>query len=58
MPRPQVSNTVCQRETQRMANGKLEVMDISPMLAESIRRVRETAERSAAYRCLPTTIWV
>lgn len=36
----QVSNTVCQTEHFKTAQGKLEVMDISPVLAESIRRVR------------------
>lgn len=35
----QVSNTICQTEHIKQANGKLEIMDISPVLAESIRRV-------------------
>lgn len=36
----QVSNTISQAEHVKQADGKLEVMDISPVLAESIRRVR------------------
>jgi len=38
-PLLQVSNTICQTEHIKQANGKLEIMDISPVLAESIRRV-------------------
>jgi len=34
-----VTNTICQTEHLKQAGGKLEVMDISPVLAESIRRV-------------------
>ncbi|SCZ90295.1 BZ3500_MvSof-1268-A1-R1_Chr1-3g01899 [Microbotryum saponariae] len=33
-----VSNTICQTEHLKQAHGKLEVMDISPVVAESIRR--------------------
>ncbi|KAK4057615.1 ribose phosphate diphosphokinase subunit prs4 [Microbotryomycetes sp. JL221] len=33
-----VSNTICQTEHVKQAAGKLEIMDISPVLAESIRR--------------------
>ena len=36
---PQVTNTVSQAEHLKQANGKLEIMDVSPVLAESIRRV-------------------
>lgn len=36
----QVTNTVSQAEHLKQANGKLEIMDVSPVLAESIRRVR------------------
>ena len=36
----QVSNTINQVEHMKQAQGKLEIMDISPVLAESIRRVR------------------
>ena len=35
----QVTNTICQRNKVAEANGKLESMDISPLLAESIRRM-------------------
>jgi len=34
-----VTNTICQRNKVAEANGKLESMDISPLLAESIRRM-------------------
>ncbi|KAM0750168.1 phosphoribosyl pyrophosphokinase [Meredithblackwellia eburnea MCA 4105] len=34
-----VSNTICQTEHVRQAPNKLEIMDISPVLAESIRRI-------------------
>lgn len=34
-----VTNTICQTEHLKQGNGKLEIMDISPVLAESIRRV-------------------
>lgn len=37
-----VTNTICQTEHLKQSggrNGKLEIMDISPVLAESIRRV-------------------
>lgn len=37
--RGQVTNTIAQVEHQKQAKGKLEIMDISPVLAESIRRV-------------------
>ena len=37
--RSQVTNTICQTEHLRQGAGKLEIMDISPVLAESIRRV-------------------
>ncbi|KAI5474514.1 hypothetical protein MNV49_003121 [Pseudohyphozyma bogoriensis] len=33
-----VSNTICQTEHLKQARGKLEIMDISPVIAESIRR--------------------
>lgn len=42
----QVSNTICQTEHIKQANGKLEIMDISPVLAESIRRVSRYGVRS------------
>lgn len=35
----QVTNTICQKEKVTHAQGKLESMDVSPLLAESIRRV-------------------
>lgn len=34
-----VTNTICQNNKLKEANGKLEIMDISSLLAESIRRV-------------------
>lgn len=43
----QVTNTICQTEHLRQSAGKLEIMDISPVLAESIRRVRSC---SPAFR--------
>ena len=48
-----VTNTICQTEHLKQAQGKLEVMDISPVLAESIRRV------SCLSRCLASrTVWL
>lgn len=40
----QVSNTIAQTEHMKQANGKLEVMDVSPVIAESIRRVSPHAQ--------------
>lgn len=41
----QVTNTVPQGEHLKQAEGKLEIMDVSPVLAESIRRVRPPLPR-------------
>ena len=35
----QVTNTICQKRKVAQAQGKLESMDVSPLLAESIRRM-------------------
>lgn len=43
----QVSNTINQAEHMKQAQGKLEIMDISPVLAESIRRVRPSLPLSS-----------
>lgn len=44
-----VSNTICQTEHIRQAHGRLEVMDISPVLAESIRRIHNGESVSLLY---------
>lgn len=43
-----VTNTICQTEHLKQSNGKLEVMDVSPVLAESIRRVSPLAVSRAS----------
>jgi ribose-phosphate pyrophosphokinase len=43
MTEDQVTNTINQRETMKFAEGKLETMDVSPILAESIRRTHNGA---------------
>ncbi|BGP28882.1 ribose phosphate diphosphokinase subunit prs4 [Rhodotorula toruloides] len=45
-----VSNTVCQTEHFKKAQGKLEVMDISPVLAESIRRTHNGESISLLFK--------
>ncbi|BGO92892.1 hypothetical protein NBRC10512_008012 [Rhodotorula toruloides] len=45
-----VSNTVCQTEHFKTAQGKLEVMDISPVLAESIRRTHNGESISLLFK--------
>ncbi|BGP21692.1 ribose phosphate diphosphokinase subunit prs4 [Rhodotorula toruloides] len=45
-----VSNTVCQTEHIKKAQGKLEVMDISPVLAESIRRTHNGESISLLFK--------
>lgn len=34
-----VTNTICQKSNISRSNGKLETMDVSPVIAEAIRRV-------------------
>lgn len=44
-----VTNTVCQNSHKELAQGKLEVMDVAPLLAESIRRVRLVCSRAHVW---------
>jgi hypothetical protein len=48
----QVTNTVSQAEHLKQANGKLEIMDVSPVLAESIRRVGPSSLLPDCCRCI------
>ena len=43
-----VTNTIYQRETQRLCEPKLRTMDVSPMIAESIRRSHNGGASGAA----------
>ncbi|GAA5870197.1 hypothetical protein JCM3774_002618 [Rhodotorula dairenensis] len=45
-----VTNTVSQAEHLKQANGKLEIMDVSPVLAESIRRTHNGESISLLFR--------
>ncbi|GJN91665.1 hypothetical protein Rhopal_004688-T1 [Rhodotorula paludigena] len=45
-----VSNTISQAEHVKQADGKLEVMDISPVLAESIRRTHNGESISLLFK--------
>lgn len=49
----QVTNSVNQQETSKYASGKLQTMDISPMIAESIRRTHNGESMNASkFSCL------
>lgn len=45
-----VTNTIAQAEHQKQARGKLEIMDISPVLAESIRRTHNGESISLLFK--------
>jgi hypothetical protein len=52
----QVTNTINQRETMKFAQGKLETMDVSPILAESIRRTHNGQSSPYTRKLLIATV--
>lgn len=52
-----VTNTICQTEHVKQGAGKLEIMDISPVLAESIRRIHNGESISLLFSEGGASMW-
>jgi phosphoribosylpyrophosphate synthetase len=50
-----VTNTISQRENAKHVGSKLETMDVSPVLAESIRRTHNGESISMLFQAPPFT---